>query len=251
MSKQTRYLIKSQAFFLDVPLSINQTIGKRYVLTIRDLPVKEKPREKMLLFGPGALSPRELLAVVLNSGTRREGVLEMTARILDEYGEKNILFQTDAKKMSEDLKIPLTRAMQIVATGELGRRFFGHEQNGAPVIRTAKEVFKYVSDMQNLSKEHLRGIYLNSHYQVIRDEIISIGTVDANVIHPREVFRPAISCAAVAVILVHNHPSGVLEPSSEDIRITRQIVEAGKMIAIEVIDHVIVAANGFTSIPLE
>lgn len=221
------------------------------MLTIRDLPQEEKPREKMLSRGPGALAPHELLAVLLNTGTRKEGILEMTSRILREYGERNALFQTDAKQMARDLDIPLAKALQIAAVGELGRRFFQRDRNGSPVIRTAREVFEYVGDMRHLPKEHLRGLYLNSHYQVIRDEIISIGTVDANVIHPREVFRPALSCSAAAVILVHNHPSGVLEPSKEDTLITRQIAEAGKLMAIELIDHIIVASGGFTSIALK
>lgn len=249
-----RYRIESVVLALDTPVLTSHTdvrSGKRYVLTIRDLPAEEKPREKMLSRGSGALSPQELLAVLLGTGTRKEGVLEMTSRIIQEYGEKNALYETDAKQMARDLDVPLTKALQIAAAGELGRRFFKREQNGAPVIRTAREVFEYVVDMRNLSKEHLRGIYLNAHYQIIRDEIISIGTVDANVIHPREVFRPALACSAVAVILVHNHPSGALTPSKEDIVVTHQIAQAGKMMAIELIDHVIVAADGFTSIPLE
>ena len=140
--------------------------------------------------------------------------------------------------------------MQIVAVGELGRRFFERNRNGAVVIRTAKDVFEYVADMRVLTREHLRGLYLNAHYQLIHDEIISIGTVDANVIHPREVFRPALSCSAVAVILVHNHPSGVLKPSVEDTRITKQIKEAGAVIGIELVDHIIVGKDSFVSIKL-
>jgi len=224
--------------------------AKPYVLTIRDLPEKDKPREKLLASGPGALSPKELLAIVFEKGTRKEGVLAMTERIAREYGERNIFSQTDAKKLSDDLKIPLTKAMQIVAVGELGRRFFERNRNGAVVIRTAKDVFEYVADMRVLTREHLRGLYLNAHYQLIHDEIISIGTVDANVIHPREVFRPALSCSAVAVILVHNHPSGVLKPSVEDTRITKQIKEAGAVIGIELVDHIIVGKDSFVSIKL-
>jgi DNA repair protein RadC len=248
---ESKYTIKSKFFLLDALQTEKAKASKekKYVLTIHDLPEEDKPREKLISFGPGALSVRELLAVILNTGTRKEGIIEMTRRILNEYGEKNILFQTEPEKMAKDLNIPLIKALQIVAAGELGRRFFAKEQNGSPVIRTAKEVFEYVGDMRNLSKEHLRGIYLNTHYQVIRDEIISIGTVDANMIHPREIFRPAISCSAAGIILVHNHPSGILLPSEEDIQITGQIVKAGKMMAIELIDHIIVTENGFRSIP--
>jgi len=229
----------------------DDSLGKRYTLTIRDLPDEDKPREKLLARGPGALTPQELLAIVLEKGTRKEGVLAMTARIVREYGERSVLNHTDAKLLARDLDIPLGKAMQIVAVGELGRRFFERSKNGAAVIRTAKDVFEYIIDMRTLSKEHLRGIYLNAHYQVIHDEVISIGTVDANIVHPREVFRPALSCSAAAVVLVHNHPSGVLEASAEDRRVTKQIKDAGALIGIELIDHIIVTADAFASIPLE
>lgn len=222
--------------------------GKRYILTIRDIPDKDRPREKLLAHGPGALTPQELLAIVLEKGTRKEGVLEMTERIVREYGERNVFVNTDAKKLAHDLGIPLNKAMQIVATGELGRRFFERSRNGAAVIRTADDAFEYTADMRALKKEHLRGIFLNAHYQVVHDEIISIGTVDANIVHPREVFRPAISCSAAGVVLVHNHPSGILEPSAEDRRVTKQIKEAGSLIGIELVDHLIVTADGFKSI---
>lgn len=234
----------------NIPLILDN-LGKRYVLTIRDLPQEDKPREKLLASGPGALSPIELLAVVLGVGTRKEEVLRMTSRIVREYGERNIFSQTDATAMAHELAIPTGKAAQIVAVGELGRRFFTREQNGAAVIRTARDTFEYVADMCGLKKEHLRGLYLNAHYQVIHDEVISIGTVDANIVHPREVFRPALSCSAAAVILVHNHPSGVLKPSTEDVLVTRQITSAGKLFGIELVDHVIVTRTAFISIPFE
>ncbi len=224
--------------------------GKRYTLTIRDLPQEEKPREKLSALGPGALTPGELLAVVLGSGTVKEDVLSMTSRILREYGEKSIFTETNPTKLSQELDIPLNRAYQIVATGELGRRFFKRSRNGAAVIRTAEDVFEYVADMRTLPREHLRGIYLNAHYQVIHDEVISIGTVDANIAHPREIFRPAIAAGAAALILVHNHPSGVLMPSDADIAMTRQVAEAGRVVGIELVDHVIIAEQGFTSVPI-
>lgn len=248
------YTLKSEPLVLDDPVpEPSRQLGsygtdKRYILTIRDIPDKDRPREKLLARGPGALTPQELLAIVLEKGTRKEGVLEMTERIVREYGERNVFVNTDAKKLARDIGIPLNKAMQIVATGELGRRFFERSRNGAVVIRAAKDAFEYTADMRALKKECLRGIYLNAHYQVVHDEIISIGTVDANIVHPREVFRPALACSAVGVVLVHNHPSGILEPSAEDRRVTKQIKEAGSLIGIELVDHLIVAADGFKSI---
>lgn len=221
---------------------------KRYVLRVRDLPSEQKPRERLLSEGPGALSPAELLAVVLSTGTKKEEVLSMTNRIMQEYGDQSVLLSTDAKTLAADLDIPVGKAMQIVACGELGRRYFRRSRNGAPVIRTAKDVFEYTMDMRNLSKEHLRGLYLNTHYQLVHDETISIGTIDANIVHPREVFRPALAHSAAAVILVHNHPSGNAEASAADLDVTKQLTDAGTLLGIDLIDHVIVTADTFTSI---
>jgi DNA repair protein RadC len=178
-------------------------------------------------------------------------VLTMSNRILREYGEKSLLSSTDAKQLAADLDIPLGKAMQIVAAGELGRRYFQKKRNGASVIRTAKDVFDYTVDMRSLTKEHLRGLYLDTHYQVIHDEVLSIGTIDANLIHPREVFRPALAHAAAAVVLVHNHPSGIPTPSEADRLVTLQIGEAGRVLGIDLIDHVVVTDESFVSIPVE
>jgi DNA repair protein RadC len=224
---------------------------KKYVLTIHDLPHDEKPREKLFKYGPKTLSTQELLAVVLNSGTKKEGVLEMSARIMKEYGEKSIMSSTNASKLAQDLHIPIVRASQIVACAELGSRFYKKNTASMPTLRTAEDVFAYVQDMRQLPKEHLRGLYLNAHYKVVHDEIISIGTIDTNIIHPREVFRPALEYATAAVILVHNHPSGISEPSEADIAITKQLSLAGKLLGIDLIDHVIVTKSSFSSIPLE
>lgn len=221
---------------------------KPYILTVKDMPSDERPREKLLIYGPQALSMSELLAVVLGTGTKKEEVFLMSSRIIKEYGEKNILMRKDAQKIAEEISIPIGKALQIVAVGELGRRSFSKNDTAVAVIRNAKDVFEYTRDMGNLSKEHLRGIYLNSHYKVIHDEIISIGTIDTSVIHPREVFKPAIEYSSVAIIIVHNHPSGILSPSSSDISVTKQLIDAGKLMGIDVIDHVIVTKDSFMSI---
>jgi DNA repair protein RadC len=245
-STQNRtYAMLDHTFLIDERAS---TEPKQYVLTIRDLPREEKPREKMLDYGPGALTVDELLAVILVTGTKKEGVLEMTRRIMNEYGERSVLSATDPKILAADLDIPITKATQIIACGELGRRFYRRSKNGAPVIRTAEDVFAHTVDMRNFTKEHLRGLYLNAHYQLVHDETISIGTVDASIIHPREVFRPALAYSAAAVILVHNHPSGNAAPSDADIAITHQLREAGRLLGIDLIDHVVVTSDTFISI---
>lgn len=252
MNTHTRYTLSDTDLFLvDGTLSApvaSSTEGKRYApLRIKEMPEDQRPREKLLAHGLPALSLPELLAVVLGTGTKTEELSYMTRRILKEYGEKTLFDERDPQALALELKIPLQKALQIVAIGELGRRFY--KRTGvAATIRTAREVFEYAANMRELPKEHLRGIYLNSQYRVIHDETISVGTLNSSIIHPREVFRPALECNAAAVILVHNHPSGDPVPSAADIEVTRQLVAAGKMLGVNLIDHVIVTQEGFESV---
>jgi DNA repair protein RadC len=238
----TAYKITPRALILDNTL-------RRYILKIRDMPKEEKPREKLIAEGPAALSIQELMAVVLQTGTVKEEVFAMSTRIMKEYGEKGIMSEKNPAALAKDLDIPLGKATQIIACAELGRRFFAKNDLAAPTIRTAREVFDYAQGIGALSKEHLRGIYLNAHYKVIHDEVISIGTLDANIVHPRDIFRPALEYSAAAVILAHNHPSGNTEPSEADITVTKQIIQAGALLGIDLIDHVIITRESFKSIP--
>jgi DNA repair protein RadC len=229
------------------------TVGAGYlprVYRFRDLPDAEKPRERMLEQGVRALSIAELVAVLINTGTTREDVMTMSTRIIREYGEKSFAAFEDPKKLAEEIDIPLGKACQIVASSELGRRFYKKTGGRSVAIRNAKDVSVYVRDMHDLPKECLRGIYLNNYHKVIHDELLSMGTMDANLVHPREVFKPAVEYGAAAVILVHNHPSGVVTASHPDIEITQQLVEAGRTLGISVVDHVIVGKGKFASVPV-
>ena len=237
------YVVADNDRLLDVAVS-----DRKYVLKMRDLPPDSKPREKLIKQGPETLSVQELLAVVLNTGTKKEGVLQMSGRIIREYGEKSIVAERDPHKLSLELGIPVGKACQVIACGEIGRRFYEKNNAGFSVIRSAKDVYEHVRDMQSLPKEHLRGLYLNTHNQVIHDEVISIGTINSNIVHPREVFRPAVEYNAVAIVLAHNHPSGIVTPSAQDIEITNQLIQAGKIFGINVLDHVIITKSTFMSI---
>lgn len=241
MHSMQTYAIKSNVQFLDPSY-------REYPLLIHDMPEDERPREKLVSQGPEALSMPELLAVLLVTGNVKEHLLETTTRIIRDYGEKSILSERDPSKLSKELEIPIVKACQIVAAGELGRRLYDRSESGFTVIRSAKDAYEYLQDMRNLPKEHLRGLYLNSHNRIIRDEVISIGTVNTNIIHPREVFRAAIECNAAAVVLAHNHPSGEASPSEQDTEVTKQLIAAGKILGITVLDHVIITKNEFTSV---
>jgi DNA repair protein RadC len=219
-----------------------------YVLRVRDMPNDERPRERLIDTGPTSLSMAELLAVLWGTGTRKEDVLAMAKRTLREYGEKTIGNELNPVRLSETADIPLTRACQVVAGFELGRRFYAN-RSGRPIqVRNAKQANKYLRDIGLSQKEQLRGIYLNSQYRVIYDEVLSVGSLTANIVHPREVFQPALEYGAVAVILAHNHPSGKLEPSLADIQITEQLIAAGEILGIELLDHLIITATGYISI---
>lgn len=220
-----------------------------YVLRVKDLPDEERPREKMLDGGAESLSQAELVAVLWGVGTRKEEVLAMAKRTFQEYGERAVFSGTDPNELAVTLDIPLTKACQLIAAYELGRRAYATSRAGYPIeIRTPRQAYEYFREMGMNSKEQLRGLYLGSRHQVVRDEIISIGSLTSNIVHPREVFQPAVEYGAVAVIVAHNHPSGSLEPSTADIEATRQLRAAGKILGIDLLDHLIITASDHRSI---
>lgn len=220
----------------------------QYVLRVKDMPDNERPRERLLELGPSNLSVAELVAILWGVGNRKEDVLAMAKRTLKEYGEKAISNELDPQRLAEAADIPLTKACQIIAGFELGRRFYA-SQAGRPVqVRNAKQAYRYLKSIGTSQKEQLRGLYLNSRYQVIHDEVISVGSLTSNIVHPREVFQPAIERGAVAIILAHNHPSGRLEATMPDIQITEQLVTAGEVLGIELLDHLIITAGKYTSV---
>jgi DNA repair protein RadC len=229
-------------------IMLDQKTLPQYVLRVRDLEDNDKPREKLLELGPKSLSLAELLAVIWGVGTKKEELLSMAHRLIKEYGEKTLLRETNPKKLSAALDIPLNKACQVVVSFELGRRFFANQAGKAVYVRNAQQAFQYLRGMGYNKKEQLRGLYLNSRYQVIRDEVISVGTLTSNIVHPREVFQPAIEYGAIAIIIGHNHPSGNLEPTNADIIVTEQLVQAGKLLGIDVLDHLVLAENKYVSV---
>ena len=245
---QAPYILSNHDLLLDEATAPS---GRSYVLKIRDIAIEDKPREKLTASGPSALSVAELVAVVLGTGTKKEDVMSMASRIVKEYGERTLASQTNAATLARELDLPMAKALQIVACAELGRRFFDRREYGPVLIRTAKDVFDYLVEMRTLPKEHLRGLYLNTHHRLIHDEVISIGTLNSNVLHPREVFKPAIEYGAAAVILAHNHPSGIVTPSPADIEITKHVAAVGKIVGIPLVDHVIVGKDTFASVDIE
>ncbi len=227
---------------------IHSSAPSRYVLRVKDLEEGQKPREKLLNLGVDSLNLEELIAIILGTGTRKEEVLSMARRIAKDYGEKALSVEKNPTKITTALDVPEGKATQIIAAVELGRRLY-LKKKGLPVyLRTDLQAYQHLSSMGNLEKEHLRGLYLNSRYQIIHDEVISVGSLTASIIHPREVFLPALEKGAVAIIIAHNHPSGDPSPTKADIEITAQLKSAGKLLGIELIDHLIIAQNKYQSI---
>lgn len=232
----------------DHDLIFTETEGQ-YVLRVKDMPEDDRPRERMLRTGASDLSVAELVAILWGVGNRKEDVLAMAQRTLREYGEKAIASELSPQRLSQTADISLNKACQIIASLELGRRFYARQSSGRPMhIRNAKQAYQYMKDIGTNQKEQLRGLYLNSRYRVVHDEVISIGSLTSNVVHPREVFQPAIERGAVAVILAHNHPSGQLEPTTPDVHITEQLIAAGKVLGIELLDHLVITSNNYVSI---
>lgn len=244
MAKKVLYKLTDKP----VLISHSEIPSGRYTLKVRDLPQEQKPREKMAALGAKALTLPELIAILLGTGTRKEEVMSMAERILKEYGEKALSSEVSAKRLAELVDIPETKAAQIISALEIGRRFYSEKYGKLAFIKTPEQAYQHFKLIAYGNKEQLRALYLNSRYQVIHDEIISVGTLTANMIHPREVFQPAVEHSAVVVIIAHNHPSGNLEPTKADITTTKQLVEAGKILGIELIDHLVVTVQGYKSI---
>jgi len=212
--------------------------------TIKELPKVERPREKLMQYGPEKLSNSELLAILLRSGTKEENVVELSNKILKRFSANELpnLTFTDLKNYPG---LGPAKACEIVACFELGKRLLKDKK--AEIYVKPKEIWDELKDLRDHKKEHFVIFYLDSRNQEIKREIISVGSLNANLVHPREVFEPAVRHLAAQVILAHNHPSGDPEPSEDDLEITKRLVESGKILGIEIVDHIIVVKNGFLS----
>ena len=221
-------------------------MDKKY--SVKQLPTDSRPRERLISLGPDSLSYSELLAVIFGTGTRSEGVVELSARVIKEYGSRSITEIRDVNRAIDLIGLPKVKACQLVSCFELGRRFFREDTGRLPTIRDPKDVYDLCQDMGRLKKEEIRGVYLNSRQKLIHIETISIGNLNTNIVQPRDIFQPAIELSALAVIVTHNHPSGELSPSKEDLSFTKNLKDAGKILGIQVLDHLIISKNGYRSI---
>lgn len=217
--------------------------------TLRDVPNEERPRERILQFGAGALSNAELLAIILRTGTISESAVHVAQRLLKQTDGLRNLVDMSTDQLTEIKGIGRAKAAQIQAGIELGRRLARSAMNETVTIRSPKDAADYLmEDLRYLQKEHFVCLFLNTKNHVIGQETLSMGTLNSSLVHPREVFRAAIKRSSASILCAHNHPSGDPTPSPEDIHLTNRLMEAGQIIGIDVLDHIVIGDRTFVSL---
>jgi len=211
---------------------------------LHDLPKQDRPREKLIKYGPNKLSNHELLAIILGSGRKGKNVLELAKEVLRKINKEELL-TTYVLTLKKQAGIGLVKACQLISCFELGKRFL--KEKKSTLIMKPEDIWREMKEIRGNKKEYLVIFYLDVRNQVIRKEIISIGSLNSSLIHPREVFEPAVSHLAAQIIISHNHPSGDPSPSEEDIEVTKRLIQVGEILGIEIIDHVIVTEKEFFS----
>jgi DNA repair protein RadC len=227
-------------------IDLHLEIMKRRWSYIKSLPIDEQPREKLIRHGVQNLSNSELLAIILRVGNKKENVLELSRKILNKF-DINKLSNISYNEVKKFKGINKAKSCQILACFELARRLACFQEYYEP-IKKPRDIFKLLHPyMRNLKQEQFIGVYLNKNNYIIRREIISIGTLDVSLIHPRDVFKHAITDGATSVILVHNHPSGNPKPSKNDIIATEIINKGAGILGLKILDHIIIGNDGYFS----
>ena len=218
-------------------------------LKIREMPSDERPREKLAARGADALTPAELIAILLSTGREGANAVEVARQLIKEYGSLGTLSRCSVKELAKIKGIGPAKAAQLAAAFGLGRRF-AQESFVRRKIETPEQIYEFLGqEMRALHKESLRTILLDTRYSLIRVEDVSLGSVNESIAHPRDVFRPALIYSAYAVIVVHNHPSGDPSPSQADHALTRRLREAAELLQIKLLDHVIIGAPAEGRLP--
>lgn len=218
-------------------------------LSVKLLPPEDRPRERLLRIGATGLSSVDLLTVLLRTGTRASSAAEVAGGLLVSYGSLQALSQAGPDELLRQCGIGPAKAGAVLAAFELGRRAHAALPARRPLVRAPGDVAAMLApEMRHLDREHFRAVLLNTRHEVLDVTSVAVGGLDSAPIHPREVFKEAIRRSAAAVILVHNHPSGTPEPSGDDLRITARLHEAGRVVGIEVLDHIIIGDGRFVSL---
>ncbi|MDW7651248.1 MAG: DNA repair protein RadC [Bacillota bacterium] len=217
-------------------------------LTIKDLPPSERPRERLMASGRASLSDADLIAILLRTGTSEETAVQLAERILVELGGLQALPRSSADEMLRIKGLGPAKAVTLLAAAELAGRLHSSRRTESVTISSPGDAAGLMmEEMRHYLREHFCVVLLDTKNKVLGVEEISVGSLNTSLVHPREVFRPAIHKACASVILIHNHPSGDPTPSREDLDVTRRLYEAGQLVGIEVLDHVVIGDNRFIS----
>jgi DNA repair protein RadC len=216
---------------------------------VNDLPKSERPRERLQQLGADHLSVQELIAVILGRGIAGESVIVTVQRLITQFGDLRGVANASVEELCGVRGVGLAKACQIKAAFELASRLARSPEGERPLVKDPEQVFAQVSGrLSGGKKEHFLSLLLDTRNRLIKTSEVSIGSLDASIVHPREVFAEAMLASAASVVFAHNHPSGDATPSPEDISLTRRLVQVGELVGIDVLDHVIVAGNSFVSL---
>ncbi|MER2127061.1 DNA repair protein RadC [Solibacillus sp. FSL H8-0523] len=217
-------------------------------LKIHDVHEADRPRERFLRQGAKSLSNQELIAILLGTGTKQESVLTVANRVLLTFEKLHNLKFATLEEMTEIKGIGEAKAVLLLASIELGRRLASKEDEQRYTIRSPEDAANFLmQDMTSLQQEHFVCLFLNVKNQILHKKTIFVGSLNASIVHPREIFREAVKRSAASIICAHNHPSGVPTPSPEDIDVTTRLYEAGKIVGVDLLDHVIIGDHQFIS----
>ena len=221
--------------------------------TIHDLPISERPRERLQKFGSESLSAQEILALILGRGIAGESVMVTAQRLLSQFGSLKAIAGASLEELSQVKGIGIAKASQIKAAFELASRLEGHSNaSEKPVVKTPENAVDLVKGrLKGKKREHFLVISLDTRSRLIKVSEISVGSLDTSIVHPREAFKEAISASAASVVFVHNHPSGDPTASEDDIKLSKRLSEAGELMGIEVLDHIIIGDKSYLSLKRE
>lgn len=225
------------------------TVDLQPKMMIRDVHIADRPRERLIRQGADSLSNQELIAILLRTGTKEESVLVLANRILSSFDKIQDLKDATIEEMTSVKGVGQAKAVQLLAAAEIGKRLYRKHSEGRYVIRSPEDAAAYLmTDMSSLSQEHFVVLFLNVKNEVLHKQTIFIGSLNSSIVHPREIFREAVKRSAASIICAHNHPSGNPSPSPEDIEVTKRLTEAGAIMGIDLLDHVIIGDHRFISL---
>ena len=213
------------------------------------IPSSDRPRERLYTRGAAELSLQELLAIVIGGGTRGQSALVLALGLRGEFGDLVVMGRAGVDEMRRVPGIGFARACQLTAAFELGKRFARESRSAGTSVRAPRDIARmFMDEMKDYDREHFKAAFLNTKNQIIKVVTVSIGSLNASIVHPREILKPAIAASAASIVLVHNHPTGDPTPSREDVEFTRRFAKCGELIGIELLDHIVIGADRFQSL---